>query len=76
MNIKTVAGIILVFISGMFYLRLAASVIAIFGGGRIRDHGGNLVEPPPEFFSNGIIFALYGISFLVSGIYLIKKGST
>ena len=73
MNKKMIAGIVLVFISGMFYVRLVASFLAVFGGGMIRDYDGNLVVPPPEFFGNGFLSALYGIPFLIFGIYLIKK---
>ena len=73
MNKKTIIGIILIFVSGMFYVRLVASFLAVFGGGMIRDYEGNLVVPPPEFFDNGFLAALYGIPFLIFGIYLIKK---
>ena len=73
MNKKTVVGMTLIFVSGMFYLRLIAFIAVMLGGGTIRDYGGNLIKPPPEFFDNGVLLALYGIPFLVSGIYLIKK---
>ena len=73
MNKTTIAGIAFVFISGMFYIRLASSFLVVFGGGMVRNCDGNLVVPPPEFFDNGFLSALYGIPFLILGIYLIKK---
>lgn len=69
-------GVALVFVSGMFYLRLVSSVMVIFFGGKIRDSEGILVEPSAVFYENGILFGLYGMPFLLLGLYLIKVGQS
>lgn len=37
------------------------------------EYDGDLVYPPPEFFTGGFTFILYGIPFLIVGLYLIQK---
>lgn len=73
MNKKIIVGILLVFTSGMFYRGLVAVFVVVFGGGKLRDGDGDLVYPSPEFFTGAFSFALYGLPFLIVGLYLIKK---
>ena len=75
MNKKLWVGVSLVFVSGIFYTRVAASIITVFFGGKLMNEEGILIDPPRAFHENGLIFIIYSIPFLLSGLYLIRKST-
>ena len=72
-------GVILIFVSGIFYHPLIGVGAVEFAGGRLwidienAVDMNNIPKPDPYFYSNAFLSVLYGVPLLAMGVYFINK---